>query len=99
MQLIHVKIIIHKLQIIHLFPLLQVGHHDDGGRVLLPDHPPEVINSFLLRPWEAKGSEVSISLIKMIMMIAINPVSSTDTSTNNTLSGNEFILLLVTLEK
>lgn len=44
--------IIYKLQLLHLFSLLQVGHHDDGGCVLLPDHPPEVINSFLLWPWE-----------------------------------------------
>lgn len=44
--------IIHERQLLHLFSLLQVGHHDDGGCVLLPDHPPEVVDSFLLRPWE-----------------------------------------------
>ena len=27
----------------YLFPLLEICYHDDGGRVLLPDHPPEVV--------------------------------------------------------
>lgn len=31
----------------HLFPLLHVGQHDNGRRLLFPDHPPEVINRFL----------------------------------------------------
>lgn len=32
----------------HLLSLFQVRQHDDGGGLLLPDHPPEVIDRLLL---------------------------------------------------
>lgn len=35
----------------------QIGNHDDSCRVLLPNHPPEVIDGFLHRTWAAKTKE------------------------------------------
>lgn len=32
----------------NLFPLLQVGHHDNCRCVLLPNHPPEIVHRFFL---------------------------------------------------
>lgn len=42
---------------------------------------------------------MNINVIKMMIMTAINFVSQNNTSTKNTLCCNEFVLLLVTLEK
>lgn len=42
---------------------------------------------------------MNINVIKMMIMTAINFVSQKNTSTKNTLCCNEFVLLLVTLEK
>lgn len=35
---------------VYLLSLLQVGHHDDGGSILLPDHSPEVVHRLLFWP-------------------------------------------------
>jgi len=40
-------------QLTYLVLLLEVGHHDDGGRVQLPNHAPEVRESG--RNWTLGG--------------------------------------------
>lgn len=57
-------------------PLLQLGHHDNDGAPLLPDHPPEFAKR--LRQ-SSLGGDVGVLLPVAIDIVGIDVVASGDT--------------------
>lgn len=61
-------------------PLLQLGHHDDDGTPLLPDHPPEFTKRF--RQGSLSG-DVSVLLPVAIDVVGVDVVTSSDPLNKN----------------
>lgn len=65
------------LSVCILYPgsLLQLGHHNNDGTPLLPDHPPEFTKCF----WQSSlGGNVGILLPVAIYVVSIDVITSWD---------------------
>ena len=56
-------------------PLLQLGHHDDDGAPLLPDHPPEFAEGLRQRPL---GGDVGVLFPVAVDVVGVDVVASRD---------------------